>query len=156
MVSVAVVATRELHDGVAPGGATSETDRGHHGFGAGGNESHHLQMRNRRHDQLGQLDLLATGGAEAEPAGGSRRHCLDYIRVSVAENQGAPRTHVIDIAVSVDVEDVEEDRVAPDRAKGAHRGVDPCRHQFAGTLVELPAARAVAHNQPSASAWRPW
>ena len=91
-IRMAVVAARELEDPVAPCGGASEPDRAHRRLGAGGDEAHQLQRRNRVDQLLGELDLALGRRAESRALARGRDHRIDRLRVGVAEDQ---RSHDI-------------------------------------------------------------
>ena len=129
-VTVPVVAAGELHHQVAAGGAAGQAHGRHRRLGAGGHEAHLLRGRHSAADLLGQERLGGGGGAEGQAAGGGRLDRGDNLRVGVAQERRAPRTHQVHIAAALGVSDVgatrrgDEPRRAAHRAEGAHGGVD--------------------------------
>ena len=110
---------------------------------------HHLD-RTEAVAHLGRELHLALGrGPVARPALGRLADRLDDRGMSVAEDQRAPGAHPVDVAVAVDVDQLEalaaldEDRVvAADRAHRPNGRVDPARQEPRGPREEHLGARA--------------
>ena len=143
-VGVPVVAAGELDDAVAAGEGTGEPDRAHRSLGPGRDQAHPLHGGNRLDDLLGQEHLPL--GRSPERGAVPRRvdNRLDRLRVGVAEDQGPPREHPVEIAVAVLVLEVralgatdEEGLVQADRLHRAHRGVDAAGDRPEGAAVEI-------------------
>src|SRR5690606_12241865 len=97
-VGVTVVAALEVDDLGAAGGAASQADGRHGGFGAGADEANFFQGRQAFDQGFGQLDFSAGGGAERQSAEGGFTHGLDDFGVRVAEDGGAPGADIVDVA----------------------------------------------------------
>ena len=94
---MAVVAARELDHPVAPGHGAREPQRAHRRLGAGADEPHHLDRGNRVDDLGRELDLGLGRGAERRAAvrGGVDR--CERLGIGVAEDQGPPGLHPVDV-----------------------------------------------------------
>jgi hypothetical protein len=140
---VTVVGAGELEDLVPAGGGAGEADRAHRRLGARRGHPQHVDGGHPAGDLLGELDLTRSGSAEGRPRGGRRDHRLEDLGVGVAVDERPPRADVVDVAVAVHVEELgslgvaDEDGVAPDRAHGPHRGVDPAGQDRERAAVEL-------------------
>ena len=85
-VRVPVVAALELHDEIAPGEASCQTDRAHRRFGPARDEPDHLDRRHRARDPFGELDLALGRRAERGPA---RRRLPAASMISVSRDRTA-------------------------------------------------------------------
>ncbi len=128
-VDMAVVAALELDDLVATRVAAGQTQGAHGRLGAGADHAHHVHARDQLADAVGHDRLQLGRGAEGEALLDALLHGRDDLRMGVAEDHGAPGADVVDIALAVGVDRVgpggavEEDRIAADAAKRAHRRV---------------------------------
>ncbi len=111
MVGMAVVAARKLDDRIAPSGAARQTHSGHDRLGARRHEPNHLQVRDSRRHELGQLHFLPAGRAEGKTRGGGRRHRLHHVGVGVPQDQRPPGADVVDETTAVRIKDVAADAV---------------------------------------------
>ena len=59
-----VVVAGKFNDQLAPGGPARQADRGHGGFGAGGNKTYPLHKRHAFAHLLGQQGFALGGGAK--------------------------------------------------------------------------------------------
>ena len=142
-VDVAVIGAGELDQLLAPGCRAREAHGAHRRLGARVDHPHHLDRREAVADLGGELDLALGRGAVAGALRGGLGDRLDDRRMRVAADQRAPRADPVDVAMAVDVDQLEalaaidEDRVlAADRAHRPHGGVDPAREQADGAGVE--------------------
>ncbi len=166
-IDVAVVAALELDGEVAAGEPARHPQGAHGGLGAGGNQAQALDGGYGAADLLGKLDLALGRSAEAGADLKRLAQRLDYRRMAVAEQQRSPGSHVVEERVAIDVIKAgalaarDEERIAADRAEGAHRRVDPAGHELLGALKERSGLGAEhsnpSGNQPSAAAsnWPP-
>ncbi len=142
-VAVAVVATLELDDLVAPGIAAREADRAHRRLGAGIGHADLVEARHDRADALGELDLERAGRAEAQAARRGFDHRADDLGMRVAGDHRPPRADIVDVALAVDVDQAralgarDERRRAADRLEGAHRRIDSAGNDPRGALEEF-------------------
>ncbi len=126
-VGVAVVAAFEFDEQVAPGVAARQADGAHGGFGAGGDEAHHVEAGDEFDELFGQVDFSFCGRAEGEAVGGSFLHGADDVGVGMADDQRPPGADVIEVTLAVGIPEVgacatgEEARFAADGTEGAHR-----------------------------------
>ena len=115
---MAVVGAGELEELLAAGRGAGEPDRAHRRLGAGVDHPHHLDRGEAVADLGGELDLALGRRAEAGPSRGGVGDRRDHVRVGVAEDQRAPGADPVDVAVAVDVDQLEalaaldEDRVS--------------------------------------------
>ena len=140
---MAVVGAGELDQLLAPGNGPREADRAHRRLCARVDHPDHLDRGEAVADRGCKLDLALGRRAVAGPAGGGLGHRLDDAGIGVAENQWAPGADPVDVAVAVDVDQLEalaaldEDRiVAADRPHRPHRRIDAARHEADGAGVE--------------------
>src|SRR5262245_49367587 len=135
-VGVPVVAAGELQDPVALRRSARKPDRAHPGLGAGADEPHLLDRRERVDDLGRELDLAFGRRAEGRPVAGRGANRLDRRRVRVPEEERPEGHHPVDEALAVDRLQVralraphEERLVEPNRLHRADRRVDPARDQ---------------------------
>src|ERR1700722_20844487 len=149
---MSVIATLELHDGVASGEAASQPDGAHGRLGAGAHEAHQLDGRHEFDDAPRQLRFERRRGAEAQAVGGNFLYRLDDLRMSVTQNHRAPGADVVDVAAIARGSHIralgflEENRLAADSAKSSNGRVDAARNVFAGFLKQ-------AHSRLSKQRW---
>src|SRR5262249_33426973 len=114
----------------------------------------HFDARHRLDDQLGEVRLALSRGAEA----GALVQCvLDGPHdpwMAVAQDERAPRADIIEIGIAVEIVEVsalaasDEDRLAPDAAEGPGRTVHPTGDDTAGLLERLVTPRTVRLHGP--------
>jgi hypothetical protein len=115
------------------------------------------ELTRRTRSIEGNLDRISSAssvspsvGAERRPPPGRGGDGRDDLRIRVAEDERPPRSHEIEIAISVDILDPRapppsyQDRMASDGAEGAHRAVHPARDGATGA-AEGGAASVEAH-----------
>ncbi len=135
-IDMPVIGARELQHRVAPGGSARQAERAHRRLGPGRSHAHHLN-RGEPVTYLGcELDLALGRRAVRGAALGSALNRIDYVGMRVAQDQRSPRAHPVDVAVPVDIDQLEalaaldKDRmVAPDGAHRPHGRVHPTGHQ---------------------------
>jgi hypothetical protein len=141
-----VVAPLELHQQVASRGAAREADRAHRRLGPARDEPHPLDARHRVDHTFGEGHLQLGGGPEGRSEVGRALRRRDDLGPGVAEQQGAPGLHEVDVAVAVGVPDpraftaLVEAGGATDRAEGTHRGIDAARDHPPCAIEELLVA----------------
>ncbi len=146
-VDVSVVGAGELEQLGAAGRCTGKTDRAHRRLRARRRHPQHLHRRDPPGDLDREVDLTDGRRAEGRAPPGCGPDRVDDRRVRVAVDQRAPRAHVVDEAVAVDVDElgalgpVHEQRIAADRAHRPDRGVDAPRQVHLRPLVLLGALR---------------
>src|ERR1019366_5416246 len=134
------IAAFELHRKVAAREPARRPYGRHGGFGAGVDQPHHFHARYGIADGFGQIDFPLRRRAEAGARFERLAHGFYDRRVAVPEQQRSPRTHVVDVLVAIDVEDVrslaasDEGRSAALASEGAHGRVDPSRNYFLCSL----------------------
>ena len=146
-VGMPVVAALELDDQVAARDAARQPDRRHRRLGARGHETDRLDARHRIDDACGELHLALGRHAER----GAAPRCLGSGRddrgVRVAEQQGAPGLHEVDVAGALHVLDprafaaCREHRRAADRTERAHRRVDAAGDHLLGAGEQFVVGR---------------
>src|SRR5699024_10614062 len=130
-VAVAVVAALKLDELVPAGGATGQTQGGHHRLGAGVHHAYQLQPGHHVHHQLGHFHLPGAGCAEAEAVCHRFLHRLTDDGVVVAQNHGAPGADVVNVAVALHIINaaalcpLDEPGGETHGAVGPHRAVHP-------------------------------
>jgi hypothetical protein len=126
-VGVAMITAAELHDQVPSRESPCEANRRHRRLGAGVHHPDLFDRRHHAHDSLGELDLEFRRRAETESTVGLRLDGFHHLALSVSEDHGPPGTHVVDVAVAIDVGQPgagsggEEDRRATDALERADR-----------------------------------
>src|SRR5207247_223965 len=78
----------------------------HRRLGAGGDEPHHLNGRNRVDDLGGELDLGLGGPPERCPVRGGACDRIHRLRVGVPEHERPPGHHPVDVPAAVHVLDL--------------------------------------------------
>jgi hypothetical protein len=96
-VGMAVVAALELDQDVAAGIATGQANGAHGGFGAGGNQAHHVHRRHQFAEQVGDVDFLLGRRTEGEAIDGGSLHGGDDLGMGVAEDHRAPGADVVGV-----------------------------------------------------------
>src|SRR4051812_48102963 len=99
-----VVAPGELHDLAATSRAAREADGAHGGFGAGVDETQLFHRGDPADDLLGQFGLGGTGSAVGQSAASGFPHCVDDLRMSMAEDRRPPGADEVDVVVAVGVD----------------------------------------------------
>jgi len=134
-----MVAALELQNPIAPGSSSSKAHRCRGRLGPARHQAYLLHAGNGSADALGQLDFARVRRTKRGALVSRSRHRVDDRRVRVAEDQGSPGAHVIDVAVSIDIEQraplaaLKENGLSADSSKGTHRRIDPARHEGLGS-----------------------
>ncbi len=138
-----MIATLELHDGVAPGEAPRQAYGAHGGFRARVDHAHQVHAGHDVADTVSELYFQLGGCAEAEPFGRLADNRFSHVWVIVAHEHRAPGQHVVDVAfpfavVQVSaVRTVDEHGGAAHGLEGAYRGVHTPRDVLQGALEKL-------------------
>ena len=103
-VGMSVIAAFELKDVVASREAAGDTDRAHHGLGAGTDHAAHFHRGDKLADEFRHLDLARGRGPVGESRVAGGLHRLKHLRMRMPEDAGSPRTDVVDVLVAVDVD----------------------------------------------------
>ena len=141
-VGVAVVAAFKLDDGVAAGEATRQADGAHRRFGAGADQTHHVQAGQMCAQLLGNLHFRLGRRAEGQAFERRLAHRLDDGRMRMAGNGRPPGADIVDIRCTVSVPHARalgtrnETRKAADRAKGTHRRIDAAGDHSLGAIEQ--------------------
>ena len=141
---MAVVAPGELEDLLPAGRGPCQAQGAHRRFGAAGDEADHLDRRQRLDHDRGQLHLTLGGSPERGAAGRRSRDGRHHPGVSVAEDEGAPRSQQVDVGAAVDVGDPrpsprgDEPRLSAYRAERPDRRGDAAGHESPGAGEHLP------------------
>ena len=102
---MSVVSAVELEDHVTSGGGSGESHCGHGGFGAGVDESDHLDGRDGVDDEFGGGDFDLSRSAEGCAAGDGVLCGFGDFGVCVTEDERAPGADVVDVGVAVGIGD---------------------------------------------------
>ena len=125
-----MVASFELNDLVPACGASSEADCAHSGFCAGAGHANLLKTRNETAESLGEFDLNFGWTAKAETVLSCADHRVTNLRVVMTHDHRAPRQHVVDVPLAVDVKNVSavstlhKSRRPPHGFKGSDRRIN--------------------------------
>ncbi len=141
-VNVAVVGAGELDDPIATGRCPGEPYRAHRSLGPRRRHPQHLDRVEALADVRGQLDLALGRRSVAGAAGGRFADGVHHVRVGMPQHQRAPGGDPVDVAMAIDVDQLEacaaldEDRVlASNRSHCPNRGVHPARQQADGAGI---------------------
>ena len=142
-IDVAVIAAFELDDLVAAGESARQPEAGHRRFGPAVDHPHFLDRRHPAADQLRHFHFERIGDSEADAARRRGADRVDHDLRRVPEDRRAPGADVIDVFIAIDVPDpcalraLDEERLAAETAKGAHRRIDA-----AGDALQAAAKRS--------------
>ena len=152
---MAVVGALELDDLVAPGERARQADGGHGGLGARVDKAHHLDRGHPFDHAPRKIQLERARCAVAGPARRGLLHRRHHSRVRVPEDERPPRKDVVDVAVTVDVDEIralaalDEERLPTDGFERPHGRVDAAGQQALRGGEELDGAVDVLpHNSP--------
>jgi len=87
-------------------------------------------------NQFGQFHLEWIWNSETQSARGRIAHSIDNHFRRVTKNRGTPTPNIVNIFLSIDVPNfragsaLDEERLAPNIAKGAHWRIDASRNAF--------------------------
>src|SRR4029079_6148283 len=146
-----VIVARHFDNHLAAGETTGETDRAHRGFRTRVHQAQHLDRRDGRDDQLGQLVFSGGRRAEAERSIDGVVNRRDDLRMLMAKDHWPPGADVVDVAVAIDVEEIgavgalEDDWFAADPTEGPRGTVHAAGHELLWPLKNLVALVAVWH-----------
>src|SRR6186713_1346936 len=124
-IDVPVITTVELDNLVAPGETTGESNTRHRRFRSA---IDHADFFNRRHpfaDEVRHLDFKGIRNAETDAARSGRAERVEDDLWCVPENCRAPRSHVVEVFISIDIPDsrafraLDKKRFSVQSAKGA-------------------------------------
>ena len=138
-----VIAARKLHDARPVGECPCHADRAHRRLSAGADEPHSLHRRHQRPHQFAELVLEGGGCSEARAVLGRRADGANQPARRMAVNQRAPRHHVVDVGVAVDIANrcpggaADEQRRPADCLKGTDGAVDAAGENGARSREEL-------------------
>jgi len=105
-------------------------------------------FRSLRFDLLRQFDLQCRGHAVAAASAGLVTNGVHHRWVCMSQNQRAPGTDIVDVAVAIGIPEAgalaafDNQRVAADGLKRAHRTIDPADEHLPGFAEDLTGARA--------------
>jgi hypothetical protein len=123
---VTVIAAFEFQGEVTAGKAARQANSAHASLGSRIDQTDHFDGRNSVDDQFSKFDFAAGGRAEAGAEFEDGSEGIDDRLGTVAEDERAPGTDVIDVFIAIDVEHMgavaagDEARSASNRAEGAH------------------------------------
>jgi hypothetical protein len=113
------------------------------GFGAGVYQPDFFTSWNKFTEFFGQFDFQGSGRAEAGAAVGGLLYGGEDFRVGMAQDHRAPREHIVDVSVAIDVVEAaafgafDEGWRAAHSAEGPHGRVDPAGDAFFPALHPL-------------------
>ena len=125
-----MVAPFELNDLVSACGTSSEPDCAHSSFCAGAGHANLLETRNETAESFGEFDLDFGWTAKAETVLSCANHRVTNPRVVMTHDHRAPRQHVVDVLLPVDVKDVSavstlhKSRCTPHGFEGSDRRIN--------------------------------
>ena len=137
---MAVVTAFKLDDLVPASKATRQANGAHGGLGAGRHQAHRFNRRHQLDDFFGNQDFRFGGRAKRQAIDSRRLHRCNHLRVGMADNGRAPRTHIVDVLGVVGIPQIgtvaalKKQRRAAHAAKGAHRRVNPTGNGLAGAF----------------------
>ena len=126
-----------------PVNAAGEPNCRHGCFGAGVHHAHLLDARHHGFYFFRHHHFDFGRGAERQRTLGLLRDRSAYLRVAMTENHRSPCADVVDVAVSIDVDELspsrgfEEQRRAADASKRPHRRIDSARNARFGAANQL-------------------
>src|SRR4051812_16660092 len=138
-----MIAAVELEDGVAARHCARDAHRAHRGLGAARHESQHLDVRHAFRDQFAELHLESSWNAEARAAPHGVVERREDNAGGVAERERAPREHVVDVFMAVDIPDpgaispLDDERLAADSAERANWRAHTTRKERTGALHDF-------------------
>ena len=134
-VAVPVVAADELDDLRALREAACKAQGAHRRLRARVDHAHELHRRICLLHEAHEVGFERRRCAVARAACGGVSQCADDGRMCVSGDERAPRQHIVDILVAVDIENVralatrDKRRIAVDASVRAHGTVDAARHE---------------------------
>ena len=149
-IRVPVVAADELDDLRPPGEGARDPNRAHRRLRAGAHEADELEARHRVPDETREVELERARRAEARSLAQRLLERGHDARMRVTEDQRAPREHVVDVAVPVDVDEIgalaaiDEERRAAHRLERTDGRADAARQEIERLRVE-PFGRLARH-----------
>src|SRR6185312_12112067 len=135
---MAVIAAFKFNGQVPAGEAARQTNRAHAGFRSGIHQAHHLNGRNGIDNQLGQFYFAAGRRTETGAEFENGRQTFDDRLGPVSGEQRPPGADVVDVFVSIDIEDVRafaarnEARRTAYASESAHRRIHTARSRLLG------------------------
>ncbi len=153
-----VIAAIEFQNQIAPGKCASKPRRAHRRFRAAAHKSNFLDARNRFANSFGEFHFKFGGDAETCAAMRLIRNRIRNRGIRVAQNQRAPRAHVIDVRISVGVPNFRafaarrNNRIAAHGSKRAHGTIHAANKSRFGALKNFFGAVAIQSRSPSAIA----
>ncbi len=124
---MAMVAAGKLDHLVAPGGTACQTQRAHRGFGTGVDQTHLIQARDQFAQAISHGHFARRRRAIAEPARCGLLYRFDHMRMGVTGDHRSPGADIIDIAVTIHINQAgtlrafDEHRRAADGGKCTYR-----------------------------------
>jgi hypothetical protein len=132
-IRVAVVAAFELDNPLPAGCGTRDADGAHGGLGARAHEADALERRHQPSDAFAELDFERARRAVARAVLDGISERVHQAARRMAVDQRAPRHHVVDELVAVDVHEagavrpLDEERRGADGFERAYRAVHAAR-----------------------------
>ena len=140
---MAVVAAGELDDEIAARRTARQTDGAHDRFSARGHKAHLLKPGITSDDRFGEFDFDAAGRAEGRAERGFVLDDFDHFGMAVAEDQGAPGLHEVEVAIAFFIDNIgtlaarHKTRRAADSAESAHGRVDAAGDRAPGAFIQF-------------------
>ncbi len=105
-IHMPVITAGKFDDQLPPREAPGQTNAAHGRLSSRADHAHHLDARKQLDDELGQLRFQLGRGAEGCPSRKGIADSLDHARIIVPQNERAPGTDEIEIAVAIDIEEI--------------------------------------------------
>jgi hypothetical protein len=138
-----VIAALELEGQVSTGEAAGDAKGAHGRLGTGVHQTNQFHARLGQANQLGQLDFAFGRRSEAGANLEDGLQSFDNFFRTVPQKQRTPGTDVVDVAVSIDVDEPgslassDETRCTAHAPEGTNGRVNPSGRYFLGTGKEL-------------------
>src|SRR5512135_2219608 len=118
---MAVITPVKFYDLAPPGESARNAKRAHRRFRAGAYQAQHLYGRHLLPHFFGQACLTVRRRAKGEAFRSTLAHCLHDLRMRMAKDKRSPGGDKIDVALTIEVEDVTSLTPVDDQGLTAHR-----------------------------------
>src|SRR5262245_22365497 len=125
-----VIAAVKLHDPFAARKRAGQPNCRHRSLGSGIHEPNLLHRGNEFADEFGKFHLAFRWRAERRTDGENAFQRFENLGRTMPKQQRSPGTDIIDVFTAIDIPDARtftagnEERLATDRTKSAHRRID--------------------------------